>query len=360
MTSTHRRTAVPVLLLLLVSLFASACSGAGGSSDRGSASLSAARAATPSTYVVAITIDGFNPSSLSQIGRQRGTGFTRMIDWGASTLNARTAYERTETMPNHSSIFTGRRVLDDGHHVTFNNDDEHTDIHTVAGEYVSSMFDVVHDHGRRTLFFAGKEKFAFWDRSWDAVRGAEDTVGTDQGRDKITAYHLGAASDMTTAVVRSLHERPAALTYLHIPLPDKAGHAYGFMSPAYLKAVEDSGRLVARILDAINSDSRLKGRTTVVLTADHGGGARSKSHSDPTLLRNYRVPFIAWGAGVKARSDLYTLNPERVRPGTGRPGYGSQPPIRNLDLASLVTTLLGYPPVPDGLQGVTPLEVSPS
>jgi hypothetical protein len=47
-----------------------------------------------------------------------------------------------------------------------------------------------------------------------------------------------------------------------------------------------------------------------------------------------------------------------VRPGTGRPGYGSEPPIRNLDLASTVTTLLGYPAVPGGLAGVRPLSVS--
>jgi predicted AlkP superfamily pyrophosphatase or phosphodiesterase len=360
-TRTHRRTLrrTSPLVLLLLSLVASACGAAPGSADRDRAALSAARRSAPATYVVAITIDGFNPSSLAKLGRKRAGGFTRMIENGASTLNARTAYERTETMPDHSSVFTGRRVLHShAHHVTFNDDDARTDIHTVAGEYVPSMFDVVHDRGRRTLFFSGKEKFAFWNRSWDSTHGGPDRVGKDDGRDKISAYHYGTAADMVRALVRSLHDRPAALSYLHVPLPDKAGHAHGFMSPAYLEAVESSGALVGRILDAVRGDADLRGRTTVVLTADHGGGGLAKNHSDPTLLRNYRVPFMVWGAGVEAGADLYSLNKERVRPGDGRPGYGSRPPIRNLDLASMVTTLLGYPAVPGGLTGVTPLRAS--
>lgn len=360
MTRTHRRTLLAAFFLTLGSLTASACGAGAGPSARDTAALSVVRSAAPATFVVAITIDGFNPTSLAKLGRSRSTGFTRMIDNGASTLNARTAYERTETMPDHSSVFTGRRVTTDhGHHVVFNDDDDRTDIHTVAGEYVSSMFDVVHDRGRRTLFFAGKEKFAFWNRSWDSRRGAPDTVGKDHGRDKITAYRFGTAADMTTALVRSLHDKPAALSYLHVPLPDKAGHAHGFMSKPYLDAVAASGKLVARILDAVRGDRNLRGRTAVVLTADHGGGGLAKHHSDPTLIQNYRVPFMAWGAGVKPGADLYALNPARVRPHYGRPGYDS-PPVRNLDLASLVTTLLGYPTVPGSLPGVAPLQVSSS
>lgn len=317
-----------------------------------------ARAAAAS-FVVAITIDGFNPTSLARIGPARASGFTRMIRYGASTLNARTAYERTETMPDHSSVFTGRRIdKAPAHHVVFNDDDARTDIHTVAGEYVTSMFDIVHDRGRRTYFYAGKEKFAFWDRSWDATRGAPDVVGRDQGRDKISRYRFGTTQQITDALVSSLQTAPPALSYLHVPLPDKAGHAYGFMSKRYLAAVEDSARVVARVLDTVNRSDVLRGHTTVVLTADHGGGGGATSHSDPTLLRNYRVPFLVWGAGVTRGADLYDLNPARVDPGTGRPGYGAYPPVRNLDLASLVTTLLGYPAVPGAVPGTSPLQVS--
>jgi predicted AlkP superfamily pyrophosphatase or phosphodiesterase len=369
-TRTHARARLLTPLVLVAALAASACGAVDPSGPSDTAELAAARRAPTATYVVAITIDGLNPKAIGALGRNRAWGFVRMIENGASTLNARTAYERTETMPNHSSLFTGRRVEDShAHHVTFNDDEARTDIHSVADEYVTSMFDVVHDRGRRTLFFAGKEKFAFWNRSWSSTFGAPDTTGLDDGRDKITAYRYGEASAMTDALVSSLRTRPAALSYLHVPLPDKAGHAYGFMTQPYLQAVEASAKLVNRVLTAIRRDDHLRGRTTVVLTADHGGGGGAKSHSDPTLLRNYRIPFMVWGAGARAGTDLYRLNPERVEPGTSRPGYGSRPPIRNLDLADLVTTLLGYPPVPGGISGlstgltgsgtaITPLEVS--
>lgn len=354
MSPNRTRSLVLALGALVASV--SAC-GVGASDSSRSATTAAAGRAAPATYVVAITVDGLNPSAITRLGRAGAPGFYRMIDNGAATLNARTAYERTETMPDHSSVFTGRRVLTThAHRVTFNTDDAHTDIHTVAGEYVSSMFDVVHDRGRRTQFYAGKDKFAFWDRSWGSAHGAPDQVGTDDGRDKISHYEYAPTGELVTHLVAALHRAPAALTYLHIPLPDKAGHADGFMSPSYVKAVGTSSRLVGRILDAVLSDPRLRGRTTVVLTADHGGGGLARNHSDPTLLRNYKIPFLVWGAGVTRGANLYTLDPVRVSPGTGRPDYAARPPVRNLDLASLVTTLLGYPAVPGALP-VAPLVV---
>ena len=83
-----------------------------------------------------------------------------------------------------------------------------------------------------------------------------------------------------------------------------------------------------------------------------------KEHSDATDPRNYTVPFLAWGAGVEQGADLYELNEERVEPRADRPGYKSEPPIRNTDLASLVTTLLGHRAVPGGLlPGTEPLRV---
>ena len=214
------------------------------------------------------------------------------------------------------------------------------------------------DRGRRTFFFATKDKFDFWNRSWDAEHGAPDVTGRDHGRDKITRYRYGTTEQMTEELLATLRTSPAGLSYLHVRLPDKAGHAYGFMGPQYLDAVAASGAIVGRVLDAVRASDVLRGRTTVVLTADHGGGGLSTGHSDPTLRRNYRVPFMVWGAGVTRGADLYALNPARVDPGTGRPGYDTRPPIRNLDLASLVTTLLGYPPVPGQVPGTSPLVVS--
>lgn len=317
----------------------------------------APRVAADTRYVVAISVDGLNPAAVRLLGPEGAPNLHRMKAEGAGTWNARSAYERTVTLPNHTGMVTGRRVLGKkGHHVTFNADDGRT-VHELSGAYRASMFDVVHDRGRRTAFFSAKDKFALLNRSWNSVNGAPDRVGRDHGRDKITRYSLGTSAQATSRLNESLVTKPFALSFLHIALPDLAGHEHGFMSEGYLEAVRRSDHLVGTVLDTIRGDEFLAAHVDVILTADHGG--RGASHSDVTRLDNYRVPFLAWGLDVEPGADLYALNPERRWPGKRRPAYADPPPIRNTDLASLATTLLGFPAVPGGLlPGTTPLEVS--
>ena len=305
---------------------------------------------------MAISIDGLNPDAIRQLGVARTPALHRMMAEGASTLNARTAYERTETLPNHTGMLTGRRVLSSrGHHIDFNVDNGGT-VHEEAGRYATSLFDVVHNRGGRTALYSAKEKFALYDRSWGPEHGAEDPVGADHGTDKIDHYYLGTSRGITDKVVRRLETDPLEAMFLHIALPDRAGHEFGFMGTRYLDAVERSDRLVGKVLDAVTAQY-LRNRVTVVLTSDHGGA--KVGHYDADSLANYRIPFLAWGAGVARGTDLYELNSERTDPGTGRPHYRDAPPIRNTDLASLVTTLLGHRAVPGGqLRGTTPLSLS--
>jgi len=145
-------------------------------------------------------------------------------------------------------------------------------------------------------------------------------------------------------MVTRLAARPSAFTFLQLALPDRAGHADGFLSTEYLDAVKHTSRLVGRVLRTINDSPTLAGHTIVVLTSEHGGV--KKSHTDPTLLGNYRVPFLVWGPGVAQGKNLYELNPHYTPPGTSRAGYDSPPPIRNAFLANVVTMVLRLPAVP--------------
>ncbi len=348
-----RRTAAVVVAaltgLLLSCTDSSAVKGARGGADPvGGAPTGAVspRAAAP-PLVVALSVDGLNPDALRVLGRSGAPAFWRMVEEGASTFNARTAVERTVTLPNHTGMLTGRRVGGaHGHGIRLNVDPGGT-VHRAAGEYVPSLFDVVHDHGRRTALYATKAKFALFDRTWDGRHGARDRVGADDGRDKIDRFVVDTPSRVVDRLVRRLVDRPPAVSFVHLSLPDKAGHASGWMTQPYLDAVRETDRLLGRVLDAVAADDALAARTTVVLTADHGGVPGDDAHDERTRRANYTIPFLAWGAGVRAGADLYALNPERVDPGTGRPSY-AEPPVRNLDLADLVTRLLGYRAVPGG------------
>jgi hypothetical protein len=290
--------------------------------------------------VLAISIDALNPAALSKLGPERTPFLHRLLDEGASTLNARSQVEETETLPNHTSMVTGRRVQASrgGHGVTWNVHRPGTTVQAAAGHPVASVFTVAHTAGSTALFSA-KQKFSLFNRSWDAdidrmlIRDGDDL-----------ALMKAARSDL----VHSGRD----FTFVHFGHADVTGHAKGFMSPAYLAAVERVDGMVGKLVRAIESHPELAG-TAIILTADHGGRG-THGHYDPTKYVNYRVPFVVWGPGV-THGDLYAMNPTYADPGRSRVLYSGRQPIRNGDLANLALDLLGLGPVPDSKYDVRQL-----
>lgn len=299
--------------------------------------------------VVAISIDGLNPEALTRLGREDLPVFHRLIDEGASTLNARTAYELTVTLPNHTGMLTGRGILDPHGHDLQVNSDPGNALADGHGSYIAGMFDVAHDHGLSTALFAQKAKFAYFTRSWDDTHGAEDVSGGDDGRDKIDIDLTEEDAPVVDGVRDALEHDRADLIFLHLRAADKAGHAHGWLGPEYLDAVRSIDDDLGRILQVIDASDDLTNRATILLTADHGGPEGLKKHSQMDLVANYRIPFIAWGRAVAQGADLYALNVGRQDPGTTRPDYSGDQPIRNLDIESTALGLLGL----SGLDGTT-------
>lgn len=337
-------TTVTVTVALAASAAALPGDPPGSSADRVAAS-----SGTPVRHVVAVSVDGLNPRAIRQLGRENLPTLHRLMRNGAWTLNARTAYERTRTLPNHAGMMTGRGVATSagGHGVWFNNDNTGTTVHRAAGEYVHSVFDVVHDHGGSTALFTGKDKFALYDRTWDAENGGPDTVGGDDGNDKIDRFEYTTDRRVVRAAAQELDgSTPRDLTFVHLAGPDKAGHASGYLGADYLAAVVRADRQVGRIVNTIRRNASRRADTVVILTSDHGG--KGFSHEDETRRYNYTVPFVVWGADVDRGVNLYRINPDYRNPGRTRPGYDApDQPVRNADLANLATDLLGLPAVPN-------------
>ena len=168
-----------------------------------------------------ISLDGLNPTALTRLGKRGTPVLHRMMRRGASTLNARTAYEMTVTLPNHTSMVTGRRIAaaDGGHGVTWN-DDRLTPrtVQAAAGGPVESVFTVVHDAGRQTALFASKTKFSLWQRSWPLALD-QYAVELDNRR-------------LTNAVRRDVRVNDRALTFVHL-----SGHRRGRPRPG----LDDAG-----------------------------------------------------------------------------------------------------------------------
>ena len=299
----------------------------------------------PINHVIAISIDGLNPRAIEELGKSRTPAFHRLMREGTFTLNARTVREKTSTTPNHTAMLTGRRVdaKHGGHGYTENFDNGST-IHKAAGHYVASVFDVVHDHGGSTAFFGAKSKFRLYKRTWN-THGAQDRVGRNDGRAKIDRFTIDRNNTrLVSKVTAELRRNPRDFTFVHLSLPDRAGHASGFMGPQYLDAVRRTDRLLGRILDTVAGRPDLRRHTLVILTADHGG--RGAAHYGASKLQNFRIPFMAWGRGVAAGRNLYGLSPSFRSPGGSRTSYHGKQPIRNGDLANLATDALDLPRVP--------------
>jgi len=309
----------------------------------------------PYERVILISVDGLRSDALDEARRGALPGFARFFADGATTLNARTDPDYTVTLPNHTSMLTGRPVEGDEGHGWVENDDprDGDTLHKQKGAYVAGLFDVAHDHGLRTALLTGKSKFEIFDTSWNGEHGAPDRVGEDDGRDKIDEFaYEERIEDITAGVLAELRaSEPRALIFVHYPQTDAAGHSKGWDmkdGSAYRRAVAAVDHELVRLFEALAEDERT-GRVAVVLTTDHGGGEPFKGHNKADKLVDYRIPFLVWTGDEPEAADLYRLNPEtRGDPGKDRVPlqHEGHPPVRNGDAANLVLGLLGLPAVP--------------
>ena len=103
--------------------------------------------------------------------------------------------------------------------------------------------------------------------------------------------------------------------------------------------------LLGDLVRTIRGHDRLRRHTVLVVTADHGGSG--PDHEETGQYANYRVPFLVWGRTVARGADLYDLNDDYADPGRRRTRYSDpEQPVRNGDVANLVTDLLGLGAVP--------------
>jgi arylsulfatase A-like enzyme len=241
----------------------------------------AAPRAAVTRHVVIVSIDGLRPDA---IDRFRASTIQRLRREGRSTLDARTILP-SKTLPSHTSMLTG--VPPDRHGITWNDDQ-------VVGRGlvpVPTVFAVARAAGLSTAAFFGKAKFrhlmvpgtfdyaqaptGWWGR-WSAGRTTRD----------VRRYLAGGA-------------RPALL-FVHLGEPDYAGHAIGWMSWAYARAVRSADRALGEVVAAADAAFG-RGAYTLLVTADHGGHRRTHGSADSV---DVTIPWVAWGAGVAPGAPL--------------------------------------------------------
>ena len=310
-------------------------------------------------YVILISVDGLGSAYIKPL-LQSGltnelTTFKRLQSEGVGTLNARDDANYAITLPNHTSMVTGRGVVGPaGHNWTTNTDPAPgVTLASNKGSYIASAFDVVHDHGLRTGIWSGKSKFSLFHSSYNASTGAPDLNLPDHGRDKIDYEKITAgisAANLTAEFTRQMAARPFHFVFFHYQDPDATGHSLGWSADPdsrYAASLKSVDTQIGKILDMVRENPALNGKTAIILTSDHGG--HDRTHGDTKNPLDYTIPFYVWGAGVTLAGDLYAFNPtSRSEPAAeANPPYSGPQPIRNGDAANLALSLLGLPPVPE-------------
>jgi predicted AlkP superfamily pyrophosphatase or phosphodiesterase len=212
--------------------------------------------------------------------------------WKARTI--RTA----STLPAHAAMLSGYDVKDHG--LTWNN-------WKPSRGYirVPTIFEEAEEHGLKAAMFVGKFKLRHLAKP-----------GTVEVFERPGYACKNVAADAAAYMVRAQPD----VTFVHFSNPDDAGHARGWTSDAYRKAVSEDDRCLGVLLSALEKAGLAEG-TLVIVSADHGGHARSHTGA---IAEDREIPWIARGPGVRS-------------------GYRIRGSISTLDTAATALDALGLP-----------------
>lgn len=299
---------------------------------------------TGTTNVVVIGVDGLRSDAFTAAAHaERTTHLRNLRATGASTLNARLSYERSTPLPNTLSLLTGRPVVKKrgGHGVKYDEDRGKT-LQQTAGQYVSGVFDRVHNAGRGTALYTSKASATVLERTWNKKNGGEDPVGRDDGRNKLSAFVLHRDKDkpVTKRAMQDLRSNPAAFSYIELSALQRTGDEFKYGGPKYADALGRVDKQVGGILRSIERNPALAGHTMVALVGNSAGAkAGNKKPS------SYTAPLVVWGPGVVPGANLYDLNPAWTDPGRAKVSYASNPIFTGV-VANLALSALGMAPLP--------------
>lgn len=109
----------------------------------------------------------------------------------------------------------------------------------------------------------------------------------------VMQHEHGAAKTAETAAAYWKQNHPA-LMFVHLDNVDHAGHADGWATPSYYRAVEDADRYAGVILDMLRGEGELES-TYVLVSSDHGGKGRNHGKNS---LDEIQIPWILSGPGI--------------------------------------------------------------
>jgi arylsulfatase A-like enzyme/Tfp pilus assembly protein PilF len=292
--------------------------------------------------VVLITLDTVRPDALGAYGQARGA--TPNLDRVAAegVVFDAAVSSSPSTLPSHASIFTGKHPYAHGTranigYLLHSNEETLAERLTAAGYRTAAEVSA--------MVMRKETRIA---QGFESVRDPKSTdVVLKAGRRRVDREVIELPIRVATDIgrrgrefIRENRDRRFFL-WLHFfdahqPLSPPPPFSTTYRDDSYLAAVAYVDAEIGRLVKAIEGLG-LRGRTLVVVTADHGEGHGEHGetrHSYFIYDSTMRVPLILWG-------------PDAIPAGTR---IGSV--VRSIDIAPTILDLLDQPPF-DGIQGVS-------
>jgi len=217
---------------------------------------------------VLFLVDGMRPDGL----QAAETPFLdRLIERGACTYRARTVMPST-TLTCHTSLFFS--IPPETHGILDN----------VWKPFAGD------NHGLFQLFReAGLAAATFF--NWEPLRDLWPAGSSLASLFLKDAPGDGGRTDreLSSLALAWLSSHDWAFGFVYLHNTDKAGHASGWMSPAYLEAIANADQCIESICSTLPED------VLVIVAADHGGHDHTH-HTD--LEEDMTVPLILAGPGI--------------------------------------------------------------
>lgn len=100
------------------------------------------------------------------------------------------------------------------------------------------------------------------------------------------------------------NKRHPTLVFLYSVHTDHAGHGNGWMTPPYIKAIEDADQAIGALIDKLKAADLYKASHFLLIT-DHGG--INKGHGGVSLSE-MQIPWAITGPGIKTKGQIATFN----------------------------------------------------
>ena len=249
--------------------------------------------------VILVLIDGCRPEALSS---STTPALDSLMAGGAFTRQARTV-EPPITLPTHFSLFTSRMP---SQHGVFTNGCQ-----PLAPPAAAGLVETVKHNG---LYAAAIH-------SWEELNLLAPCNSFDEVYYRKTDHVEGGDEQLMRVGLDIICARKPDFCFIYLGRQDLAGHAGGWLSPQYFKALKQADDAVALLVDGLAAGG-LTEQYVVVVQSDHGG--QGKQHKQP-LAEVMTIPWMARGPGIRA-------------------GHAIKAGVQIVDTAPTIARILGIEP----------------